>query len=291
MEYKKTFYRRATADCPATVYYFTPTHIDPKPQPLHRSNAFMILLMHRGALEFYTTGGMVTLEAGDICLVPPRMRHSFRTAQLQTSYTLFCMNPQFLSLPVSHFFSREFWQPLQNGQLRLPQLLRPGQPPHQALKEQMLRLDVEKEGTADYTMELLSIGASICAALFPYCGRETPPKVARPDGVSVSDRCMQFIAANYDRKLTLEDIAEHVHLHPNYLCLLFREQTGKTVFEQLIWKRVHEASKLLRSTDLPIAQIAERCGFQSPTFFARKFKQIVGTTPTQCRQKSRIHNP
>jgi len=290
MEASKIFYRRASAECPATVYYFKPTHIDKKPQPLHRSNAFMILLMHSGELEFHTSNGMITLTRGLILFVPPRKLHSFRSVDFQTSYTLFCLNPPLLSLPRTHFFSREFWQPLQNGQLRFPQLLHPGEAPYHAILAQMQRLDVEKEGTAAYTMELFSIGMSICTELFPYCSRETAPTVPLPDGQTVSDKCMQYIQDHYQEKITLQDIADHVHLHPNYVCALFREQTGKTVFEHLNWKRVHDASKMLRSTDLPIAQVAERCGFQSPTFFARKFKEIVGITPTACRNQSRIKN-
>ena len=288
MEASKIFYRRATTDCPVTVYYFSPTHIDRQPQPLHRSNAFMILLMETGSVELYTTGAMTLLSGGDICIVPPRMLHSLRTVDLQTRYTLFCLNPQLFPLPDSHFFTREFWKPLQNGQLRPPQLLRPGQAPHGEILAHMQRLDVEREGTPDYTMELIGIGMGICCALFPYCSRESAPSTTRSDGQTVSDKCIQYIQAHFREHITLEDIADYVHLHPNYLCAIFREHTGKTIFEQLNWKRVHDAAKMLRSTDMPIVEIAERCGFQNPTYFARKFKQIVGCTPTACRNQSRL---
>lgn len=281
------FYRQATAESPLTVYYFIPTHIDEKPAPLHRSHAFMVLLMHSGQLEFHTSGGVLTLGEGSILLVPPRKLHAFRSTGMDTSYTLFCMNPRLFPLPPSHFFSREFWQPLQNGKLHPPRLLLPGEAPYEEVLTQMQRLDVNKEGTADYTMELLCIAMSICGALFPYCSRDSIPEVVRTDSQSVSDKCMQYIRANYRQKITLEDIAHHVHLHPNYLCALFRAQTGKTVFEQLIWQRVHEASKMLRGTNLPISQISTRCGFQSTSFFSRKFKEILGMTPTACRKKSR----
>lgn len=286
MEASKGFYRKATAESPLTVYYFTPTHIDSKPAPLHRSNAFMVLLMHGGELEFHHSGGILWLTRGDILLVPPRKLQAFRSTSMQTCYTLFCMNPELFSLPAAHFFSREFWQPLQHGKLRPPQLLQPGVAPYEELLTQMLRLDEKKEGTADYTMELVCIAMNICCALFPHCSREQVHEVVRTDSQTVSDKCMQYIRTNYQQRITLEDIAHHVHLHPNYLCALFREQTGKTVFEQLVWQRVHEASKLLRGSDLPISQVSSQCGFQSPSFFARKFKQILGITPTACRKKS-----
>lgn len=288
MKASNGFYRKATTDCPLTLYYFTPTHIDDKPAPLHRSNAFMILLMHTGELEFHTSGGMVTLTAEDILLVPPRKLQAFRSTNMQTGYTLLCLNPRLFSFSPSHFFIREFWQPLQNGQLRLPQLLHPGESLHGAILTQMQRLDVKKEGTADYTMELVNIAMNICTALFPYCSRgQADPELVGSDGQTVSQKCMQYIRNHYQEKITLEDIAHHVHLHPNYLCALFREQTGKTVFEQLIWQRVHEASKMLRGTNLPVSQISARCGFQSPGFFCRKFKEILGITPTACRKQSR----
>lgn len=287
MESSKAFYRKASAECPVSVYYYTPSYVPQKPQPLHRSLTFMVLLMHTGQVEFYTTGGMLTLTAGDICLVPPRLLHAFRSSSLQTNYTLFCMGPDLFSLPAANCFSREFWQPLQSGQLHIPQLLHPGEDPHGALAAQMQRLDVEKEGTAAYTLEIMSIAMNICTALFPYCSREAAPQAVLPDGQSVSDQCIQYIRNNYQQKITLEDIARHVHLHPNYVCALFREQTGKTVFEYLNWYRVHYATKLLRSSNFPIAQVAAQCGFQNQTFFARKFKQITSRTPTAYRKQSR----
>ena len=287
MESSKAFYRKASAECPVSVDYYTPSYVPQKPQPLHRSSTFMVLLMHAGQLEFYTTRGMLTLTAGDICLVPPRMLHSFRSVSLQTSYTLFCMSPDLFSLPASNCFSREFWQPLQNSQLQLPQKLQSADGPYEALVAQMQRLDVEKEGTTAYTLEIMSIAMNICTALFPYCSREVTPQDVRSDGQSVSDQCIQYIRNNYQQKITLEDIARHVHLHPNYVCALFREQTGKTVFEYLNWYRVHYATKLLRSSNFPIAQVAAQCGFQNHTFFSRKFKEIVGCTPTACRKQSR----
>lgn len=281
------FYRKATAESPLTVYYFVPTHIDKKPSPMKRSDAFMVLQMHSGELEFHTSGGVLRLNPDDILIVPPRKLHAFRSTGMDTGYTLFCMNPGLFSMSASHFFSREFWQPLQSGKLLPPQLLLPDDPPYRELLEQMRRLDVSKEGTADYTMELFSIATSICCALFPYCSRERIPEIVRTDSQSVSDQCIQYIRSHYSEKVTLDEIAAHVHLHPNYLCAMFREQTGKTVFEQLIWQRVHEASKLLRGTNLPISQISASCGFQSPGFFSRKFKEILGMTPMECRKKSR----
>jgi AraC-like DNA-binding protein len=104
--------------------------------------------------------------------------------------------------------------------------------------------------------------------------------------MSVSERCVHYIDQYYQRRITLQELAEYVHLHPNYLCQLFREQTGKTVFEHINWVRVHDASKLLRSTQLPISQIAVQCGFQNTNYFSRIFKQFLGRSPSAYRKNN-----
>lgn len=278
-----TFFRKKTADFPLAVYYFSPTHIDEKPRPLHRSQSLILMWMEEGQVEFFTTAGMTVVTAGDICIVPPGSLHAFHTVTLDTRYLFLSIHPGLFAFPSSHFFTREFMQPLENGTLKMPSLLRPGEEGYSRILCQMQRLDPQKEGSNAYTMELLGIATDICAALYPLC-RRGPELHA---GQSAGEQCLHYLQSHFHQKITLEELAEHVHLHPNYLCSLFREQTGKTIFDQLNWERIHEASKLLRSTDLPISQIAIRCGFQDPNFFARKFRQYLGSSPTAYRKKNR----
>ena len=87
--------------------------------------------------------------------------------------------------------------------------------------------------------------------------------------------------------LTLTDIADYVHLHPNYLCTLFKNYTGQTVFENLTQIRIHHAANLLRLEAIPISQVATECGFESVSFFTQKFKQLIGMTPKKYSRQFR----
>lgn len=281
---RKTFYREATPELPLVVYYFAASYVDEKPQPLHRGNSLYLLLMQAGQVHFYTAGGMEVLNPGDICIVSPNLLRAIHTVRLDTRYTMFVMKPELFAFPSSHFFCREFFQPAMQGTLGLPQLLRPGMPGYDAVLQPLQKLDVRKEGTKTYSMELLTIAMELCNALYPLCGNTN---MADDSYSSVSERCLHYIDRYYQRRITLQELAEYVHLHPNYLCQLFREQTGKTVFEQINWVRVHDASKLLRSTELPVSQIAAQCGFQNTNYFSRTFKQFLGRSPTAYRKNSR----
>lgn len=287
MKPSKTFFRKPTTELPLAVYYFSASHIDEKPQPLHRTRHLVLVLVYAGAVELYTTAGMQLLTPGDICILPPGTLHAFHTIDLQTRYTYLSLQSELFSFSSSHYFCKAFLLPLERGILKPPQLLRPGDKPYDEIHSQLQQLQADKEGSDGYPMELLRIAINICAALYPYCSRTENQEVSPPDGHAVSEKCLTYIQNHYRQKITLQELAAHVHLHPNYLCALFREQTGKTVFEQLTWVRIHEASKLLRSTDLTISQISAQCGFQDSGFFAKKFRLLLGRTPTAYRKKSR----
>lgn len=283
MQEMKTFYRRATPEFPLSIYYFSASHVDKKPQPLHRNKGLMLLYMQAGEVHYYTTGGVETLHSGDICIIAPSTLHAIHTVSLQTRYTLFVIKPGLFPFPSSHYFSQVFLQPIQSGTLRFPQLLRPGMEGYEAVLAPLQQLDIRKEGTANYAMELLSVAMTVCSALYPLCKQNSESDAPAR---SVSEQCLQYIDRNYTQRITLADIARHVHLHPNYLCALFREQTGKSIFEQINWVRIHAASKLLRGTRLSVSQIAARCGFQNTNYFSSTFRQYLGVSPTQYRKNS-----
>ena len=97
--------------------------------------------------------------------------------------------------------------------------------------------------------------------------------------------CIQYMEDNYGRKITLKELANLVHMTPNYFCNYFKKQTGLTPFTQLNSIRVRRASKILRNTETSIAEIAEACGYENVSFFIRKFKEIRGCTPSVYRKK------
>ena len=235
-------------------------------------------------MDIYTNGRSYLLTEGDILILAPQQLHTFRTVTMDTRYIHLSIQKKLIELPQEHFFQRDFVEPLFNGQLRLPELIRPDDPLYPAIHSALQILDRQKEGSAEYKTQLFSAIVAFCACLMPHCTPISPKELAENDQQHTILACLNYIKAHYTERVTLQAMADHVHLHPNYLCALFKEHTGRTVFEYLERYRVRKAVHLLRSTNLPISRIAERCGFNSISFFSRKFHAITGFSPLQYRK-------
>lgn len=83
--------------------------------------------------------------------------------------------------------------------------------------------------------------------------------------------------------LTLSEMASEAHLSVYHLVRVFKDATGVTPHRYLTGVRIGEARRLLRETELPIAQIAVRCGFASPGALSSAFLRLVGVRPSVYR--------
>lgn len=90
-----------------------------------------------------------------------------------------------------------------------------------------------------------------------------------------------YIEANYDRELTLKEVADEVYLNPNYFSELFKAQTGKNFIDYLIEKRIKSSQEMLKKSTYKIYQVAELVGYQEVTSFNRAFKKVVGISPSE----------
>lgn len=84
--------------------------------------------------------------------------------------------------------------------------------------------------------------------------------------------------------ITLRDLAEQFSLSPNYLGLIFKEETGKNFSEYFIQLRMEEACRLLKTTNMKIYEIADRVGYRHLPYFSRQFKEMYGMTPLEYRR-------
>ena len=281
----RSFYRKGTSDCPVDVAYFAPSVLRDIPGYSESSSKMTVTLMEAGQVEMRVSGKTHIIRGGDIFIFLPYEIYTFRTMTMDTRYVSVELDLDMITMLPTHFFQKQFVEPLRKGILQVPRWIRPGDPGYGAMQRELSRLDVNREGTDDYTAELFAAVIGFCAALMPHCTlanqKEQPVK---PDE-DVVYLCLEYIKNNYTQKLTLQELAELVHLQPNYLCAVFKARTGRTIFEHITRYRCSWAAKLLRSTPLPVNQIAERCGFPSISFFTRKFTALHGWSPTAYRKQ------
>jgi AraC-like DNA-binding protein len=96
-------------------------------------------------------------------------------------------------------------------------------------------------------------------------------------------KVLDLMHANLDKRVTLKQLARSVELSPTYFAEQFRCATGHAPHQYLLHLRVDMARALLKSTRIPILEVALRSGFPNQQHFATTFKRLYGVSPNQYR--------
>lgn len=96
-----------------------------------------------------------------------------------------------------------------------------------------------------------------------------------------------YIGANWNKKMTLEDIAASVHLSPSYSSALFKQHTSRSIIDYIIDLRISKACDMLKYSDLLISEIADNTGFSDIFYFSRMFKRHIGVSPASYRNREK----
>ncbi len=92
-----------------------------------------------------------------------------------------------------------------------------------------------------------------------------------------------YIDQHYQENLSLEFLADMVHLSSSYLSKLFKKETGQNLSSYIQHVRMEHAKSLLRTTNLKTYEIAEAVGISDPVYFSRIFKKATGYKPKDYR--------
>ena len=95
----------------------------------------------------------------------------------------------------------------------------------------------------------------------------------------------RFLESHYGEPLSLDDIASSVGMDRFSLCRYYAKAHQSTVMDALLHIRIEKAKRFLRYSSDPIRQITTLCGFESPSYFGKRFRQSVGCTPTEYRKR------
>lgn len=104
-------------------------------------------------------------------------------------------------------------------------------------------------------------------------------------GGQLITKALEYIAAHYTENLTLQSVADIVHLSKSYFSLYFKKQTGRNFIDYLIELRIREAKRLLTQNDIRIYDVAVAAGFKDVKYFGKAFKKVTGLTPLEYRER------
>jgi transcriptional regulator GlxA family with amidase domain len=136
------------------------------------------------------------------------------------------------------------------------------------------------------------VGARVARAMVASPHREGGQAqfIERPpaDRNGVLEEAKRWARENLALPIDVPSLAAQAGVSPRTLARRFVAETGTTPLQWVIAERVREARRLLESTDLPVEEVASRCGFGSAPSLREHFRRATATTPTAYRRTFRI---
>ena len=109
-----------------------------------------------------------------------------------------------------------------------------------------------------------------------------------PQMLEVIGKAVQYFQLHYNEPLNIEAYARQIHVSESWFIQKFREYTGVTPMQYILYLRVSNAQELLENSSLPVKEIALIVGYENPLYFSRLFRKQIGVSPKAYRAKSAV---
>lgn len=93
-----------------------------------------------------------------------------------------------------------------------------------------------------------------------------------------------FVQEHLSEDVSLQAIADDVHMHPTHVSKVFKRETGENISEYLLRLRLEKAVFLLKDSRYKVYEVANHLGYKNPTYFIKVFKEHFGVTPQEFRE-------
>ncbi|MEG2786926.1 MAG: response regulator [Romboutsia sp.] len=97
------------------------------------------------------------------------------------------------------------------------------------------------------------------------------------------NKAIEYINENYKEHISLQDISSYVYLSHEYFSRLFKDEVGENFSSYLTNYRMKKAEKLLKTTDMKIAQVSIEVGYPNASYFSKSYKKYKGISPEEDR--------
>lgn len=257
--------------------------------PLHWHSEFEINFIISGCAEFICGGNRFISNEGDIIIVPPNMLHAvYPHESFKQLYDTVVFSPEMLGVSENDRCAAECIKPIAKSGAEIITQITPEHIYYGELKTTVENIFSCAKGN---TPQLDMLMKSELLRLFWLL--EESGDIYRTDENTVSRSEMirpaiEYMNENFSENITVEKLSETACLSKSYFMRRFREAAGVGAIEYLTQLRIKKVCEFLSETDKTAAEIAFECGFRNLSNFNRQFRKIVGCTPREYRNISRV---
>lgn len=254
----------------------------------HDHPQYELFYLASGRCRIFLNHTIYHLKAGDFLMIEPQALHhtSYGIAQDNERFAVYFEEPYLDRL-------RELCGTEWENQLRQHPFVRLDTGRRGYLEQLLQKIMAEKQKGDGFSEILLQNDLyELLALLVRYLEEEAGLPFAEPgkprhreDAIEAAAR---YIYTHYEESLTLDGMAEQVHMSPSYFSRKFKKMTGLGYKEYVNEVRLRQACRMLRETDLPVMEIAQRCGYADGNYFGDLFKKEKGMSPRGYRQHARF---
>lgn len=274
--------KHGTETFPMTVNHDDLWSFEGKNVPIHWHNDLEINLIREGEAIFQVYQKSYRVRTGEGFLLNRNVPHSCSSpGNEHVRYSTILVRPDFLYGDFGSDVERKCFQPfLQNS--AIPCIYLTGFDENG--KEILQKLNqVEEAFDRKRFCYELKIKGLLCEAfaMILYGHRQELTKFvpANLQELERLEKMLNYLNMHFTEVISLQDLADQVHLSREVCCRLFKKMTGKTITGYLEEYRVNKSFSLVQSGQYSMTQITEMVGFSNPSRFASAFRKRFGCNP------------
>ncbi len=271
---------RGTADFPIELYYVD-KHDSRYEMVSHWHNEFEIVRIIEGELNIRLNNRTLKAEAGDIIFINPETVHGGTPEECVYE----CLDFYLDYLSVGCEGCKYFFEGLMHSEYVIKEHIKADDTSlHEIINE---IFETMKNKSKGYKFKVIGglyrlFGEIIDKRYYDNIGAVSEP--VGDKNMFKLKSVLSFMRENFDKQITLKNMADAAGMSPKYFCYFFREMTQKSPVEYLNTYRIEKASRKLINSSISVTEIAYSCGFNDLSYFIKTFKEYKGVTPAKFRK-------
>lgn len=278
---KKELQPHGTNDFPCAGFDEIVTDNPDQIIPWHWHEDLEIIEIVDGRMELRVPGETVILGKGNIAIVNCNILH-YGIGAPSCRLHSFVFSPLLLTGSETSAFGEKYISPLVNCEA-FSHIIIQDDTKQRALFDEAFAAISSDAFAFEFTVRD-KLSAMLLLVYRQFENRLGPGKRSVSTDAFRMEKMLSYIHVSFGDTITLSDIAASAQIGEREALRCFKRSIGESPMQYLLKYRIVQSAQLLSSDGtLSITEISNRCGFESPSYFAKQFKRIYKRTPGQYR--------